>query len=289
MDRLNGKAPAPSERWPVSWYRFREILVEAGAIVHGLYQRGAGASASAKADGSLLTQADRECNEFLEHELGLLLPEAGWLSEETADGPERLARRWVWVVDPLDGTKEFTRGIPEFAVSVGLVCGGQVIGGGVLNPVTNEGGIGGAGDTVDLWGWGARPAPANSLQVATASVSRSEVEEGSIRAFLNLVGCARPVGSVAYKLLRVAAGVDDLTFSVQPKSEWDLCGGVGLLQAVGKVYCRWDSVPVQFNQSTVRIPVGAVAGSKELAEAFLARYRETLGGSPEIRERVPNP
>ena len=67
---------------------------------------------------------------------------------------------------------------------------------------------------------------------ATACVSRTEIEDGSVAPYLKLVGMAYPVGSVAYKLLRVAAVVDHLTFSVQSKSEWDICGGVALMGGV---------------------------------------------------------
>ena len=92
-------------------------------------------------------------------------------------------------------------------------------------------------------------------------------------AYLPLVGTVRAVGSVAYKLLLVAAGIDDFTFSVQPKSEWDICGGVGLLQAAGKVYRRCDGLPVRFNQPQVRIKSPAVAGPAVLVEQFIAHYR----------------
>ena len=170
---------------------------------------------------------------------------------------------------------------------MGLTCEGQVAGGGVLNPVTNEGGLGAANGEVDFWGWSGEAAVAASLSAATASVSRSEVEDSSVRPFLGLVGCARPVGSVAYKLLRVAAGVDDLTFSVQPKSEWDICGGVALLQAGRKVYRRCDGVPVRFNQPAVRIRASAVAGSAELAEAFITRYAAMAKGSPDLMKPLP--
>ena len=58
--------------------------------------------------------------------------------------------------------------------------------------------------------------------------------------------------------MRVAAGVEDLTFSVQPKSEWDICDGVALLAATAKVYSRFDGNPVKFNQMRPRITSGAV-------------------------------
>jgi fructose-1,6-bisphosphatase/inositol monophosphatase family enzyme len=171
----------------------------------------------------------------------------------------------------LDGTKEFARGIPEFAISVGLVRGGEVVLGAVMNPITNEGGVGWVGGQVSFWGLTPKPETTSDLHKASASVSRSEVEDGSVLPYSSLVGSVRPVGSVAYKLLRVAAGVEDLTFSVQAKSEWDICGGVALLAATGKAYCRFDGRPMRFNQRSTRIRCGAIAGSLPLVNAFMER------------------
>jgi myo-inositol-1(or 4)-monophosphatase len=83
----------------------------------------------------------------------------------------------------------------------------------------------------------------------------------------------RPLGSVAYKLLRVASGAEDLTFSVQPKHEWDICGGVGLIQAAGLDYIRFDGTENRFNQADVLVGSGAVAGPPDLAREFLETSR----------------
>ena len=215
-----------------------------------------------------MTVADTEVNEFLHKALKELLPSAGWLSEESANAPERLLSDWVWVVDPVDGTKEYVRGSPEFAVSVGLVYKHQPVLGGVLNPATGEGGVGAQTETV-FWGMTGRENPAVELEETRVSVSRTELEDGVVTPYAGLVGSLVPVGSIAYKLLRVAGGVDDLTFSVQPKNEWDVCGGVALLQAVGKVYRRFDGRSNVFNQESQRIPSGAVATDSILADRFL--------------------
>jgi 3'-phosphoadenosine 5'-phosphosulfate (PAPS) 3'-phosphatase len=104
-------------------------------------------------------------------------------------------------------------------------------------------------------------------------VSRNEIEKGPANRYFHLVGQVRPIGSVAYKLLRVAAGMEDLTFSMQPKNEWDIAGGVGLLHGAGKVYQRCDDVPVLFNQAQVRLSTPAVAGPAALTQEFIRRYR----------------
>jgi myo-inositol-1(or 4)-monophosphatase len=175
----------------------------------------------------------------------------------------------VWVVDPIDGTNEFVRGTPEFAISVGLVHQGSVVLGCVVNPASGEGGVGQVGGGVEFWG-GLKQRPSETrLSAASASVSRTETNDGTVLPYLGLVGTPLIVGSVAYKLLRTAAGHDDMTFSVQHKSEWDICGGVALLEAAGKVYRRLDGEPLRFNQGSTRVTSGAVAGESVLVEIFL--------------------
>jgi fructose-1,6-bisphosphatase/inositol monophosphatase family enzyme len=252
---------------PIEMASVKYLLLRASDIVSRLYQ--SGTAVFKKVDGSPLTQADTEVNEFLKETLLEKIPHAGWLSEETADNPDRLANDWVWVVDPLDGTIEFTRGIPEFAISVGLVFRQQAVMGGVINPATGEGGLGVVGGQLEFWGGKNQRTPASDLSDACATISRTEAEDGSVLPFIRCVGSAHPVGSVAYKLLRVAAGIDHLTISAQHKSEWDICGGVALLYAAGKVYRRFDGQSLRFNQRNTRILSGAVAGNEDIVSEFL--------------------
>ena len=83
-----------------------------------------------------VTEADRALDAVLRKEL--LREGEGWLSEESVDDPIRLQRSRVWVVDPLDGTREFVQGIPEFCVSIGFVENGRPVAGGIYNPATDE-------------------------------------------------------------------------------------------------------------------------------------------------------
>jgi len=261
--------------------QLKRVVVEASAIADRYWR--SRVTVNRKADGSLITEADTEVNEFLRGVLTRLLPGSGWLSEETRDDLSRLASDWVWVVDPLDGTKEFVQGVPEFAISVGLVHQGSAVLGCVVNPASGQGGVGHVGIGAEFWGGLQQGHSATSLSEARASVSRSETEDGSVTPYVGLVGTSFPVGSVAYKLLRVAAGHDDLTFSVQHKSEWDICGGVALLEATGNVYRRLDGEPVQFNQSDTRVRSGALAGARSLVDELqieMERTASSLRGSP---------
>ncbi len=83
-----------------------------------------------------VTEADRAIDTVLRQ--NLLRDGEGWLSEETVDDLSRLDKSRVWVVDPLDGTREFVQGIPEFCVSIAYVENGRPVAGGICNPATNE-------------------------------------------------------------------------------------------------------------------------------------------------------
>ena len=85
-----------------------------------------------------VTVADQEADKYLFNFLTNEFPEYGWLSEETLDTEERLEKNRVWVVDPLDGTKEFIEGVPHFSVSIGLVENGEPVIGVIYNPATEE-------------------------------------------------------------------------------------------------------------------------------------------------------
>ena len=92
-----------------------------------------------------VTTADKKADSFLKKTLLDARPDYGWLSEETIDSTSRLSKERVWIVDPLDGTKEFIEGVSQFVVSVGLVQNGKPIVGVLHNPVTNETFYGGSG------------------------------------------------------------------------------------------------------------------------------------------------
>ena len=228
-----------------------------------------------KADRSPVTTVDHAVNEFLRLELTSLVPGSGWLSEETADDSSRLGKPLVWIVDPIDGTDQLVAGIPEVAISIGLVDAKGVVAAAIINPATGERCAWVEGDAPDFVGLHAAPRPV-SLEDATAIVSLSESRQGELLDLDGVVGRTRPVGSAAYKLLRVAAGADALTYSIRPKSEWDICAGVGLLSAVGLAYLRLDDRPLRFNRPDTRVSSGAVAGPEELARALRDRIIERL-------------
>src|ERR1700684_2135852 len=144
-----------------------------------------------------VTEADRALDVVLRQEL--LREGEGWLSEESVDDPIRLQRSRVWVVDPLDGTREFVKGIPEFCVSIGFVENGHPVAGGIYNPATDETFLGSIESGVTYNGKPSQPSQRESLAGALVLASRSEVKRGEWKPFEHASFEIRPMGSVAYK------------------------------------------------------------------------------------------
>src|SRR5579863_9303066 len=178
-----------------------------------------------------VTEADRALDAVLRKEL--LRDGEGWLSEESVDDPIRLQRSRVWVVDPLDGTREFVKGIPEFCVSIGFVENGCPVAGGIYNPATDETFLGSMDSGVTYNGKPCQPSQRQTLDGALVLASRSEVKRGEWKPFENAVFKIRPMGSVAYKLALVSAGLADVTFTLTPKNEWDVVAGATLVKSAG--------------------------------------------------------
>lgn len=199
-----------------------------------------------KAGGGPVTEADRAVDRVLAR----ILPATGegWLSEESRDDPRRLERRRVWAVDPLDGTREFVDGIPEWCVSVGLLEDGRPVAGGVANPATGEVFVGSVDGGITYNGHPARMSSRKSLCGAVVLASRSEVGRGDWERYRGAPFTVRPMGSVAYKLALVAVGLADATWTLAPKHEWDVAAGVALVLAAGGRVRTLDGSPLLFNQ-----------------------------------------
>ncbi len=199
-----------------------------------------------KSGGDPVTEADTEVDALLKR----MLPRdgEGWLSEETLDNPARLAARRVWVVDPLDGTKEFVQGLPEWSVSVGLVEDGQAVAGGILNPATDQLILGARGHGVTLNGRPVGLSPRKELAGSLVLASRSEVGRGQWEPFRDSKIEIRAIGSVAYKLGLVAAGLADATWTLVPKHEWDVAAGVALVLAAGGMVVGGSPEEERFNR-----------------------------------------
>ena len=221
-----------------------------------------------------VTAADLAVNDVL---LDLLpQPGEGWLFEETADSADRLGQERVWIVDPIDATREFVQGIPEWSVSIGLIEHGEPVAGGVCNPATRERIIGSIETGVRYTGH--RPVTAaTSLDEAIVLASRTEVGRGEWERFTDEPFTIVPMGSVAYKLALVAARRADATWTLVPKHEWDVAAGASLIRASGGWITLPDGSPPTWNNSEPLIP-GLVATTPAVAHDT-ARLLDIRSGS----------
>jgi len=227
-----------------------------------------------KAGHDPVTEADRAVDAVLRS--NLLRDGEGWLSEESADDLSRLEKSRVWVVDPLDGTREFVLGLPEFCVSIGFVEDGRAVAGGIYNPATRETIIGSVNSGVRYNGAPAQPSQKSSLQGALILASRSEVKRGEWKQFAGGEFEVRPMGSVAYKLALVAAGKADVTFTLTPKNEWDVAAGAALVESAGGFVATLDNTRLRCNNRNPLLS-GLLASGPFLKDELLRLIAQPAG------------
>ena len=243
---------------------------EAGKIAMKYYQ--GSYNIREKSPNNPVTTADLMTNQRIREIICHAFPDDGWLSEETEDSSDRLAKSRVWVVDPIDGTEEFIAGIPEFAISIALVVDGMPVIGVLHNPATAElfyayAGGGAFCNTTPI-----RCSTCLTLKRATMLVSQTEHQKGGLAGLVPLVAEIQYIGSVTYKLAKLAAGIGDLYVTVRPKNEWDFCAGDLILREAGGVL--WDKAgqTIRYNKKGVRQPTGLFAGNLTLVKQILHRY-----------------
>ena len=208
------------------------------------------------------TLADQYLCNFLMGEF----PNDGWLSEETVDTEERLNRDRVWIVDPLDGTKEFIEGIPHFAVSIGFVYKGEPVVGVIYNPATDEMFSSQKGKGVYLNGNKVIASQKNHLIDSSITVSRSEFKRNEWEPFRNDFKSIKPIGSVAYKLALVSAGEYEIFATIAPKNEWDICAGDCLISEAGGVFKTINDKKIIYNQKKTLVTDTIIATNSILFE-----------------------
>jgi myo-inositol-1(or 4)-monophosphatase len=239
----------------------RDAAMAAGEILQRYFRDG-GYQIDSKGKNNPVTTADFEADSKLKQILRDAFPAYGWLSEETVDNDDRLTCERVWIVDPLDGTKEFIKGIPEFVIAIALTDNGVPVMGVTYNPIKHElfCGVRGAGCYVD--GKAVTVSHTSTLDLATILASRSETARGEWKAYEGRV-IVKAIGSVAYKLALVAAGYADATFTLTPKNEWDIASGVALIVAAGGRVTDLHGEEIRFNRSEVKV-AGFVASNGHL-------------------------
>lgn len=226
--------------------RLDEICREAGEMAMRRWPGGGHRLESwEKQPGSLVCQADLELDAFLKRELCRLLPSAGWLSEETADHPERLVRGLCWLVDPIDGTRDFIRGRTGWSVSVALISAGKPLLGRLVAPARGEEwrAIAGQG----AWLNGKRLSASTRTELAGARVPADFLP----REDRDLVMVEKP-NSIALRIAMVADDRADLLATLRWGYEWDIAAATLIAREAGAAVGDAFGRPLTYNKRDPR-------------------------------------
>jgi myo-inositol-1(or 4)-monophosphatase len=224
-----------------------------------------------KSDGSSLTELDiAVCATLRSY---LLKPEEGWVSEEDIPLDRTSNDKCIWVVDPIDGTREYVEGIPEYAVSIAAWVNDKLAAGIIFNPVTEQifsGGFNSTTATAESSGSSSQTSY-HSEHLPSILVSRSEIESSSLWNNIDsLPYQITPCGSIAYKLGLMATGHADAVVSLAPKSSWDIAAGIILIKAAGGFITDLSGNEIQV-QKLQRVN-GVIAGRSELRDSLLETF-----------------
>jgi len=250
--------------------------------------REAGAVARARFGGALqveqkpddlgpVSDADRACDALLRQRLAAEFPKDALLTEETEDdGAWRSAHR-VWMVDPIDGTREYVAGVDEYAVMVGLCVDGRPVLGAVYAAQRDLLACGVVGHGARLFsaeGERALSVPASSGERQRwIAVSRSHQSEREQRLCAALGGAERRLGSVGLKIIAVARGEVDCYVATSPKIKlWDTCAPDAVIAAAGGQLCDLFGRKLDYRERIAH-PHGVVAAGRARIDAVVAATR----------------
>jgi len=215
----------------------RHLAAGAGRILMDLRAAGTHAGKELGAEG------DARANAFLMAELARLRPDDGVLSEETVDTPDRLGKARVWIIDPLDGTREYGEGRADWAVHVGLAVEGTATLGAVALP-----GLDAVLDSV-------APPPLPAMAgVPRLLVSRSRPAREAVAVAETLGGELVPMGSAGAKAMAVVRGEAEIYLHSGGQYEWDNCAPVAVAAGAGLHVSRIDGSPMRYNNQDTWLP-----------------------------------
>ena len=217
------------------------IAREAGRIAAG--RCGTAFKRWEKTPGNPVCDIDLEVDAFLREHLSALDPEAGWLSEETLDTSDRIERRRLWVVDPIDGTRDYLSGRPGWCVSVALVEDRVPLIGVLDAPARGEHWTAEMG--LGAWRNGERLRVSGRSELAGARVPSDQLS-GADR---DLVAVAKP-NSIALRIALVAAGEADLVATLRWGFEWDIAAAALIAVEAGATATGALGQPLAFNSAS---------------------------------------
>ena len=224
-----------------------------------------------KGGSSPVSEVDIEVDTLLNQRLRAAFPDYAWLSEETADDPARLSARRVWIVDPIDGTRGFIAGLPEWTVVAALVENGRPINAAVYAPVDDQLYLAAAGKGVTLNGAPIASSAGAALEGARINGAKRRLD--ALAALVPSVEIVPRIASLALRLARVADGQFDVVLSGGQSRDWDLAASDLLVHEAGGALTDCEGNSLVYNRAE---PVhGAlIAAGRERHGALLNLVRD---------------
>jgi myo-inositol-1(or 4)-monophosphatase len=221
-----------------------------------------------KAEGEPVCEIDLAVDVLLRERLRAIDPEAGWLSEETADDRSRLDHDRIWVVDPIDGTRDYLRGGPGWAISVALIDRGRPRIGVLIAPARGESWMASAGGG----------ATRNGVPLAASgqtSLDGARVPTDNAAKWLpGAVKVAKP-NSIALRMAMVASGEADFVATIGSGHEWDIAAAELIATEAGAIVTDAEGAAIVYNSSDTAV-FGMLAAAPGLHAEALAAIRRRL-------------
>jgi myo-inositol-1(or 4)-monophosphatase len=237
-----------------------------------------------KEPGHPVTQIDLAVDRFLRETLLAARPDYGWLSEETTDDPARLSASRLFIVDPIDGTRDLIRGRDGWAVAVAVVEDGRPVHGVIFAPALGR--LYAASEGRGAWLNGRSIAASRSARLDDARLCIDrDVPRSKHWAGPRGLGTVYRPNSIALRVARVAAGEADLTFDGRPSHEWDTAAALLILSEAGGVITNETGEAFRYNKADPIERNLCASANPVLHEQALAIFTATLDNWRAARAR----
>ena len=246
----------------------QDTMRDAGALAQSMFRTEL--KKWTKGASSPVSEADIAVNDLLEARLRGATPDYGWLSEESADDSTRLSRRLTWIVDPIDGTRNYLNGHDEWCVSVALVEGASPVLAAVFAPTSGEFFFAARGQGTTLNGKQVRATAGSALDFSRIAGPKPLVER--LNASGGEIKLHPRIGSLALRLCRVAHGGLDAAFAGGNSHDWDLAAADLIVQEADGRMSDLSGEPILYNRREVTHGVLVAAGLDRHA-SIVAHFR----------------
>jgi myo-inositol-1(or 4)-monophosphatase len=244
---------------------------EAGDLALGQWREGAAPATGVweKSKGNPVSEADLAVDALLKERLGALAPNIGWLSEETVDNPDRLSMSRQWLVDPIDGTRDYIRGRSGWCVSVALAEGSEIVFAAMYAPVTQQ-----------LWvahrGQGTTCNDKRLVASAREEFGGARVPTDALPKIDRDLAIVHKPNSIAMRMTMVACDRADLVATLRWGHEWDIAAAHLVAEEAGAVVTNAVGEPIRYNKREP-LDFGLICSAPGIHGAAVERLRERAG------------